>query len=145
MSPVAGILIFEIDCGRENLITQREHRDAGFEPTRAPEQMAGHGFGRAHRNLSIAKEISYRMRLKRIADGRRGAVRVDVTNVRGIDLGIANRIAHYAEAAFVLRRRLRDVVGVSRHAVADDFRDGLAPRRVHTPVLRESEFPHLRR
>jgi len=82
-------------------------------------------FGENHELYDGIKEISYRMRLERIADGRRGAMRVDVANVRGIDLGIANRIAHYAEAAFVLRRGLRDVVGVSRHAVADNFRNRL--------------------
>src|SRR5713226_10778056 len=43
--------VFVIDCRRQNLVAQRKHADAGLEPAGAAEQVAGHGFGRADRNL----------------------------------------------------------------------------------------------
>src|SRR5258708_31311011 len=89
--------------------------------------MAGHGLGGTYRNL-ISKQISNGVRFERVADGRRGAVGVEVADDTGIELRIAQRVAHDAEPTFVLRSRLRHVIRVRGHTVANYFRhDGSAP------------------
>src|SRR6266849_3615425 len=52
-------------------------------------------------------------------------MRVHVTDVAGLDAGLSRSVFHHAEAAFVFRRGLGDVVSVSAHAVADNFRNRL--------------------
>src|SRR5258708_36690556 len=61
------------------------------------------------------------MSFERSADRSRCAVRVHVTDDIWTKAGIAHRIAHHAEAAFMLRSRLGHVVCVAAHAVANDF------------------------
>src|SRR6266852_9944624 len=42
----AGVLVFEIDGGRKDLVAQGEHGDAGFEASGTAQQMSSHGLGR---------------------------------------------------------------------------------------------------
>ena len=65
------------------------------------------------------------MGFERVANWSRCAVGVNVADVAGFDLGIAHGVFHHTESAFVLGCRLRDVVSISRHAVAHDFRHRL--------------------
>src|SRR5450759_796756 len=89
--------------------------------------MAGHGLGGTYRNF-LAKQISDGVSFERIADGRRGAVGVDVADDARIELRVAQRVAHDAETAFVLGGGLSHVIRVRAHAVADDFgQDGSVP------------------
>src|SRR5258706_1181033 len=89
--------------------------------------MAGHGLGGTYRHL-ISKQISNGVRFERVADGRRGAVGVKVADDAGIEFRVAQGVAHDAETAFVLRSRLRHVIGVRGHTVANYFRqDRSAP------------------
>src|SRR5689334_13499702 len=79
--------------------------------------MASHGLGRAYRDAALAKEVSYGMGFEHVANRRRGAVGVDVANFRGLEFRVVQSILHHAKSAFMFRSRLRDVVGVSAHAV----------------------------
>src|SRR5579871_4404465 len=63
------------------------------------------------------------MSLERVTDRSRRAMRVHIADGLGAYFGIANSIAHHAESAFVFRSGLRDVIGVGRHAIANDFRN----------------------
>ena len=108
--------------------------------------MAGHGFGGADGNIVFAEQIADRDGLQLVADGRGGAVRIYVADISRLQLGVADRIAHHAESAFVLGSRRGDVVGVAAHAVANNFRHDLRTRAPwRAPALRESECPSLRR
>ena len=52
---------------------------------------------------------------------------VEVADDAGVEFGVAERVAHDAESAFMLGGGLSHVIGVGGHAVADDFRqDGRA-------------------
>src|SRR5262245_15065349 len=87
--------------------------------------MTRHGFGRTHGDFVIAEEVANGVSFERISDWRRGAVSVYVADVGRTDFGVADGIAHHSEAAFVLRGGLGDVIGISAHAVANDFRNRL--------------------
>ena len=102
--PGAGVLIFEIDGGRKNLVAEGEHGDAGFEASGAAQQMAGHRFGGTDREFVLAKEIPDGLGFQRVANRGRRAMRINVADVGGLDAGIADGIPHDAEAAFVLGR-----------------------------------------
>src|SRR5947209_15702818 len=64
-----------------------------------------------------------------VADRRGSAVGIDIADIGGADLGVTNRVAHNAESAFVLRRRLSDVVGVTAHSISNDFGNGFCATR----------------
>ena len=69
--------------------------------------------------------------LDRVANGRRGAVRVHVADVVRSNLGVFDRRHRRTDTAVAVLRRLRDVVRVAGHSVARDFRDDVcaAPLR----------------
>src|SRR5437879_1885702 len=46
-----GIGLLEVDRGRQRLIAQRQHTDAGLQAARTAKQVAGHGFRRTHGHL----------------------------------------------------------------------------------------------
>ena len=50
-------------------------------------------------------------------------MRVEIADGFRLEFGVAQRVAHYAIAAFVLGRGLGHVKGVGAHAIADDFRE----------------------
>src|SRR5690606_17377572 len=51
----------------------------------------------------------------------RGAVRVDVLHVRGLETGVGERRAHGELGTRALRRRRRQVIGIRRLAEPDDL------------------------
>src|SRR5439155_19314649 len=60
-------------------------------------------------------------RLGAVVERRRGAVGVDVADVFGRHLRVAERLAHRARAAFASFRRLGDVVRVGGGTVAQEL------------------------
>ena len=62
------------------------------------------------------------MRLRLVAERRRGRVRVDVLHVRRIQLRILQGIRHGEARALAVFRRRGDVVRVAAHAEADELR-----------------------
>src|SRR6202045_3579396 len=100
--------------------------------------MAGHGLGGAYRDSAFAEEATDRMSFEYVANRRRGSVGIDVADVGRLQLGVMQRVLHDAEAAFVLGRGLRDVVGVATHAVADELgQNGRVPALGEFEVLED--------
>ena len=56
-----------------------------------------------------------------VAHGRRGAVRVDVVDLAGVDAGALQGGPHAPERAVAILGRGSDVIGVAGEAVADDL------------------------
>src|SRR5580658_5039405 len=52
---------------------------------------------------------------------------VDITHHVGSHASIAHRVAHHAEAAFVLGRGLSHVVSIAAHAITGDLRQNAGP------------------
>ena len=94
--------------------------------------------------LVVSEELADRLGFEPVAHRRRGAVRVDVGDLGRSQTGIADRVSHHAERAFVLGRRRGDVEGIAADAVADDLRDDLARRAPRSSSLREPGCPRLR-
>ena len=69
---------------------------------------------------TIAEEFRDGLELDAVGH-RRGAVGIDVVDLRRIDTGLFGGGGHGAEAAVAVFRRGGDVIGVARHAVAEDF------------------------
>src|SRR5436190_20946112 len=69
----------------------------------------------------VAEEVADGVGFKRVADRRRSAVGVHVTDVGGLNFRVAYGVLHYAEATFVFGRRLRDVVRVAGHPISHDL------------------------
>src|ERR1700722_10400020 len=83
--------------------------------------MAGHGFGGTYRNF-FPKQISDGVGFESVADGRRSAVGVEVSDYAGVEFCVAQGVAHDTESTFVLGSGLSHVIGVGGHAVAYDLR-----------------------
>src|SRR3989442_15508121 len=85
--------------------------------------MARHGLGGTDGELlrMVAEGAFDRDGFSRIAERRRRSVRVDVTDLLGIDLRVAEGIANYGEGALAARGRGRDVVRTAAHAITDDL------------------------
>ena len=84
------------------------------------------------------------MRLRDVAERRRGAVRVDVIDLVGVEAGVAQRVGHAAHRAFAVFARRGDVVRVGAHAVARELAvDARAARlaRARTPRARACRRP----
>ena len=92
---------------KQYLALLAEYRSQLFELQGTP------GVSQQSASPSLTEEVADRVRLQRVADRRRSSMCVDVANLVGIDLCVANRVAHYAETALVFRRWLRHVVRVS--------------------------------
>src|ERR1700683_4573427 len=82
--------------------------------------MSSHRFGGTDRNL-FAKQISDGVSLKRIPNRRRSPMSIDVTDNAGVKFRVPQRIPHNPKTAFMLRRRLRHMKGVGRHAIPDNL------------------------
>jgi len=80
----------------------------------------------------FAKHTLHGPGLDGVAQRRGSAVRVDVIDLLGIDLRIANRRAHHAVGAVAIVSGRGDVMRVARHSVAHHFRQNIcaAPLRV---------------
>ena len=112
-----------VDGRRQFLIAQSQHAYASFEPAGATKQVSRHRFRGTYRQfLDVLTEYALECEsLDRIAQRRRGAMRVDVADLPGFDPGITQRRAHHAVSAIAVFGRLRDVIGVAGHSVADDL------------------------
>src|SRR5271157_3009500 len=62
-------------------------------------------------------------RLNFVAQRGRSSVRVDIAYLFRLEARIAQGVAHHAEASIAVFGRLRNVIGVGTHAVADYFGD----------------------
>ena len=115
-----------INRGRQNLIAQGQHANAGFQSASAAKQMPGHRFRRAHRQLlvdgALAEQAFHRGGLNHIADWCGSSVRVHVADIVWRKLRVFQRRAHHAESAVAIFHRLRDVIRVAGHSVANNFR-----------------------
>src|SRR5438067_6092925 len=103
--------------------------------------MPGHGFGRTHSDLMVAKEVSDGVGFESIAYRRRCAVGVHVSDVAGLDACVTHGIFHHSKAAFVLRRGLSHVIRVPAHTVADDFGYRRGPTRASVFELFHDQNP----
>src|SRR3546814_5578760 len=70
-----------------------------------------------------------------VAQRRRGAVRVDVVDIAGIQPRALQRRLHRPEAAVAVFRRRGDVVGVAGQAIADHLRIDRRRSEEHTSEL----------
>ena len=91
--------IVEIDRRRRDVVADRQHAEDGLDRTGGAEQMAGAGFGRGHRHPrgGIAEQPLRRAEFDLVAERRRGAVRVDVVEIRCRDAGALQRRASCSE------------------------------------------------
>ena len=112
---------FEIDGRRHDPVAHRQDAEDRLHGAGRPQQVADRGFGRRHRDAPgrIADEAVHGTKLDLVAKRRRCAVRVDVVELGGADLGALERGLHAAIGAVAFRRRRGDVISVARHAVAD--------------------------
>src|SRR5690606_13672863 len=69
----------------------------------------------------------------------RGTVGIDVVDLRGIDAGALDRRLHAAEAAVAVLGGGSDMVGVARHAVADELAVDLGAAGLGPLVLLEHD------
>ena len=86
----------------------------------------------------IADHALHRAKLDGVGHGR-GAVGVDVVDVVRRDAGALDRRVHAAERAVAVLGRRRDVEGVARQAVADQFGVDLRAARLGVLVLLEHD------
>src|SRR5215831_3753747 len=103
-----GIGLLEVNGGRQCLVAQRQHANAGLQSTRAAKQVAGHGFRRTHRHFpsTLAENALERARFNDVADGRGSSVGVHVTDVIGRKLGVFERRHHHPIRAVAMFLRL---------------------------------------
>ena len=93
----------------------------------------------------VAEDLLDRPRLGRVAERRRGPVRVDVADPLRLDPGALERRAHHPRHAGRLRLGLGHVVGVVRRAVAEHLgvdRRAARPRRLE--LLEQEDARGLR-
>src|SRR5579864_1259313 len=121
------VRILVIDRRRQDLISQRQNANAGFDAACAAKRVAGHGFRRTdgHFFRALAKHALDGNRLDRVADRRRGPVRVDVADFFRSYLGVLGRCQHYAVRPVALFRRLGHVERVARHSITNDFSNNI--------------------
>src|SRR3954451_3585451 len=84
--------------------------------------MTSRRFGGAHGNFSVAAEHGFdRFQLGNVSNRRRGGMGVEMLDVTGLETGLPQRALHGAARAVAVFGAGRDVVGIGRRAVADDF------------------------
>ena len=115
--------IVEIERGRREIVADRQRREDRLDRAGRAEQMADRRFGRGHRHLAggVAEQPLDRGKLDLVAHRRRGAMRVDIVDIGGIDAGALHRRHHAAIGAVAVLGRRGDVERVARKPVADDL------------------------
>src|SRR5271165_6915265 len=63
------VWILQVDGWRQNLVTQCEHGDAGFESSSAAEQVSSHRLGGTHGEFVLTEEVADGVGFERVADG----------------------------------------------------------------------------
>ena len=134
-----GILVEDVDRRRRDLVLHRQHREHRLDAAGAAEQVAGHRLGRVDDQLLrvVAEGELDRVGLVHVAQRRRGAVRVEVLDLVGVDAGVAQRGHHRALRAVDVRRG--HVVGVGAHAEADQLGIDLRAAPLRVLVLLEHQ------
>src|SRR5215203_4224366 len=94
---------------------------------------------RLDRAGGAADEALDRLELDLVAERRRGAVGVDVVDVRDVDAGALDRHLHAAIGAVAVLGRRGDVVGIARQAVADHLGVDPGAPRLRVRVLLEHD------
>ncbi len=86
--------------GGDDLMMDRQRREHRFDAAGPAEQVAGHRLGRIDHQLArvLAERQLDGIGLVDVAERRRGAVRIQVLHLVGIDAGIAQR-GHASSAA----------------------------------------------
>src|ERR1051326_4585653 len=102
--------VVEIDGRWRHVVADGENREDCLDRAGSAEQMPDRRLGRRHRDLAgrIANDALDRTELDLVAEGRRGAVRVDVVDLGRGNLGALERHAHAAERAVAVLGRRRD-------------------------------------
>ena len=133
--------VVEVEGRRHDLVAHREDREDRLDRAGGAQQMADRRLGRGHRELVgvVAEQALHRAQLDLVAQRRRGAVRVDVVDLVGVELGALQRRLHGAVAAVAVLRRRGDVIGVARQAVAHDLGIDLGAALLGVLVLFEHD------
>jgi hypothetical protein len=95
--------IVQVDRRRRDLIADRQDAEDRLDRARRAQQMPDRGFGRGHDRVRgmIAQQPLDRAQLDRVGHGR-GAMRVDIVEIRGLQPGPLQRRRHAAEAAIAI-------------------------------------------
>ena len=87
--------VVQVDRGWHLAVTQREQGGERLQCAGATEQVTGHRLGGGDDRLGVVTErLPDRARLGDVALRRRGRVRVDVHDVAGSKIGLAQRLCH---------------------------------------------------
>ena len=119
-----GVEVFDVDGRGDDLIAQGEDAGGEFDAAGGSEEVPGHGFGAGDEQALlrvVAKGALDGAELAQIADGGGGGVRVDVADVGGVQLGVAQGHFHALGGAEAFRMRGGEVVGICGDAVAGEF------------------------
>src|SRR5437879_8638002 len=136
---IASRVLVEQVRGRGcDLIANRQDRENRLHSSGRTEQVPGHGFRRADRELlrMIAEAALNRYGFGEVAQRRRGSVSVDVVDVLAIETGVAQRVFHATGGPFSVLLWRGHVVGVTAHSVTSELGGNLcaAPLRVSVSV-----------
>ena len=101
----------------------RQHAGDRLERAGGAEAVPEHRLGRGDRKLvgMVAEGGLDRPRLGGVAEWSRGAVRVDVAHLLGLDAARSESLGHHACHSTGLGVGLGDVVGIIRGAVGDNL------------------------
>ncbi len=119
---VAGRVGFvQIDRRWDHAVAEREHCEHEFHSAAGAQQVAelAFGAGDAEAMSVVAEDSLDRDRFGLIAQRRAGAVRVDVANVAGVELGVAQGGLHRPSGATSFGVGLGNVAGVGTGAIAE--------------------------
>ena len=127
--------IVEIDRRRHDVVANGERGKDRLDGAGRAQQMTDRRFRRGHRRrrLGLAQQPLDSAELDLVAHRRRGAVGVDVVDVLGREASALESRLHAAETAVAVFGRRRDVIGIARHAIADDL--GIDARAAPLGVL----------
>ncbi len=113
--------MLQVDRRRHHLVPQRLHRNPGFQPARAAQQMPRHRLRRAHLQLlaqrMLAKYDLQRPRLIHVAQRRRRRMRIHVIDLLRLHLGVGQRRFHAALCALPFRSNPRHVERIRAHSI----------------------------
>ena len=102
-----GVVGEMVDCRRDNAILDGKDGGDGLHSSGSTQQMARHRFGGIDGDLVsiIAKESHDSLRLRNVANGRRGAMGIDVIHIGDCHTGLFYSLAHGADDAQALGER----------------------------------------
>ena len=134
--------LIEVDRRRRDLVADRQSTEnAASTAPGGAQQVADGRLGRRQGELArrLAEQALHRAQLDLVAERRRGAVGVDVVDVRRVDPGLADGALHGAKAAVAVVGGRGDVEGVAGEAVADHLGVDLRAARLGVLQLLEHQ------